>query len=228
VVGDYVDLDGVRALARPPALAAEAAPDLPVPPLGQRIAVAEDDAFAFTYAHVLAGWHAAGASLTRFSPLANQAPDPDADAVYLPGGYPELWAGQLAEAGRFMTGLAKAAARGAVVYGECGGYMVLGQSLVDAEGRRHRMAGLLGLESSFAEPQRRLGYRQVRLLADGVLGPAGQGFRGHEFHYAAATVPRGAVPLLAAADALGRELGDAGETRGGVAGSFIHLVDRAG
>jgi cobyrinic acid a,c-diamide synthase len=227
VIERHVDLLALQQLARPPQLDPDAAPGPPIQPIGQRIAVAEDDAFGFCYAHVLAGWHAAGASLSRFSPLADESPEPSADAIYLPGGYPEVWAGQLAGARTFLAGLGAAARRGTTIYGECGGYMVMGQGLVDGAGRRHRMAGLLGLECSFAEPRRRLGYRQVTLAADSPLGPAGQRFRGHEFHYVNSTVAAAARPLLTATDALGRDLGGLGETRGHLAGSFVHLVDSA-
>ncbi|MBX6323487.1 MAG: hypothetical protein IRY94_16815, partial [Rhodospirillaceae bacterium] len=147
--------------------------------------------------------------------------------VYLPGGYPELHAGRLAAAPAFLDGLRNAAARGAVVYGECGGYMVLGEALVDGDGRRHAMAGLLPLETSFADRRLHLGYREARLAADGPLGPAGSLFRGHEFHYATVVREGRAAPLFDVRDARGRGLGPAGLRRGSVSGSFVHLVDRA-
>ena len=109
--------------------------------LGQRIAVARDRAFDFAYPLVLEGWRRAGAEVSMFSPLADEAPSAAADAVYLPGGYPELHAGRIAGARRFMSGLRAAAARDAAVYAECGGYMVLGESLTDAQGKLHAMAG---------------------------------------------------------------------------------------
>ena len=132
----------------------------PLPPPGQRVAVAHDEAFAFAYEHMLAGWRRAGAELAFFSPLADEAPE--GDAVFLPGGYPELHAGRIAAAGRFLGALRR---HEGSVYGECGGYMVLGEGLVDAEGKRHAMAGLLPLETSFAAPVRRLGYRRLEARA---------------------------------------------------------------
>ena len=155
-----------------------------LPVLGRRIAVARDDAFAFCYPCVLDGWRRAGCELSFFSPLADEPPAEEADAVYLPGGYPELHAGRLSAAERFKSGLARCAERGAVVYGECGGYMVLGERLVDGEGVSHGMAGLLPVETSFASPRLSLGYREVALAEDGALGPEGARFRGHEFHFA--------------------------------------------
>jgi cobyrinic acid a,c-diamide synthase len=184
--------------------------------------VARDDAFCFAYPAVLEGWRRRGAEVTFFSPLADEPPDPAADAVYVPGGYPELWADRLAAARRCFAGLRRAAAQGLPIYGECGGYMVLGAALRDAAGRRREMAGLLPLETSFAEPRRHLGYRTARLVTDGPLGAAGTEFRGHEFHYASILMEGEAAPLFAAADSCG----NCGSRRGSVCGSFIHLIDR--
>ena len=223
-VAEAVDLDQLAALARPAAL--EAAGDGPaLPPLGQTIAVASDTAFAFAYPFVLQGWRAAGAEILPFSPLADEAPHADADAVYLPGGYPELHAGRLAGNGRFLDGLRAAARRGACVYGECGGYMVLGRRLVDAEGGDHAMAGLLPAETSFAAPRLSLGYRDATLAEAGPLGALGSRFRGHEFHYARLLDGEGAAPLFHCRNAEGRDLGPAGCREGSVMGSFVHLVD---
>lgn len=197
----------------------------PVPPLGRRVAVASDDAFRFRYGHVIDGWRRGGTEIAFFSPLADEAPDVAADAVYLPGGYPELHAGTLAGNRRFMDGLAAAAGRGAALYGECGGYMVLGRSLTDASGAAHPMAGLLALETSFAERRLHLGYRQAELLAPGPLGPAGGSFRGHEFHYASVVREDGGERLFALRDAAGTPAGAAGLRRAAVMGSFVHLID---
>ena len=196
-----------------------------IPPLGQRIAVAGDDAFCFAYPVIINGWRREGAELSFFSPLANEPPDAAADAVYLPGGYPELWADQLAAAEAFMAGLRHAAAEGKSIYGECGGYMVLGEYLVDAEGSTHPMLGLLPLTTSFADRRLHLGYRCVTLLNSGPLGPAGSYFRGHEFHYATIVQQGTADPLLAVKDAAGGDLGTCGLQRASVFGSFIHLID---
>ena len=200
--------------------AAGGADGAPLPPPGQRIAVARDEAFAFAYEHVLAGWRRAGAEIAFFSPLADEAPE--GDAVFLPGGYPELHAGRLAAAGNFMAALRR---HEGPVYGECGGYMVLGEGLEDAEGRRHAMAGLLPLETSFAEPARRLGYRRIEAKGGGF--PPGRAFRGHEFHYARILREGPGEALFEAADAQGRPLGPVGLRRGRVAGSFMHLIDGA-
>ena len=160
--GAGLDLDGIVALAAPLTVASLAAAGLP--PLGQKIAVARDDAFAFTYPHLMADWRRQGAEIVPFSPLADAAPAVDADAVFLPGGYPELHAAVLGAAGRFRQGMRDAQRRGALVYGECGGFMVLGEALTDRRGRRPQAcAGLLpGETTSIDRPRRVLGYRRLR------------------------------------------------------------------
>src|SRR5205807_10422188 len=129
------------------------------------------------------GWRRAGAEIAAFSPLADEPPPEHCDSCWLPGGYPELHAGTLANAARFRDGLARFA-QSRPVHGECGGYMLLGQTLEDADGVRHAMTGLLSHSTSFAQRKLALGYREVRLLSDGPLGVADSLIRGHEFHYA--------------------------------------------
>jgi cobyrinic acid a,c-diamide synthase len=223
-IGACLDIDKLLDLARPSVLAGRAQ-TVSIPPLGHRIAVASDDAFRFIYPALLEGWRRAGAELSFFSPLADQGPDLTADAVYLPGGYPELWPGRLAAADAFRAGLRRAAAQGKPIYGECGGYMVLGEALIDADGRRQPMAGLLPVVTSFAERRRSLGYRCATLLADGPLGRAGSRFRCHEFHYATVQQETG-DRLWSISDAAGTDLGAGGIRQGSVFGSFLHLIDR--
>jgi cobyrinic acid a,c-diamide synthase len=224
-VGAGIDIDRLVGLARRSVFATAAAP-VPIPPLGQRIAIARDQAFCFAYAAVLEGWQRQGAELAFFSPLADEPPDPTADSVYLPGGYPELWADRLASGEAFIAGLRQAAADRKPIYGECGGYMVLGDALIDGEGRSHRMVRLLPLVTTFAERRLQLGYRCASLIGNCPLGAAGTRFRGHEFHYATMVRQGPADPLLAVTDAAGSDLGPCGLQRGSVFGSFIHLVDR--
>jgi cobyrinic acid a,c-diamide synthase len=220
-----LDLDRLAGLARRSILTAAASTAL-IPRLGQRIAVARDQAFCFAYPILLESWRRQGAEVAYFSPLADEPPCSDADSVYLPGGYPELWADRLEAAAAFVDGLRKAASDGKPVYGECGGHMMLGDTLVDGDGRRRQMAGLLPLVTSFAEPRLHLGYRRATLLGSNPLGAAGARFRGHEFHYATVLQQGAAEPLFAATDAAGRDLDVCGMRRGSVFGSFIHLIDR--
>ena len=218
----HLDLDAIRLLAAPPRLSVGPSAT-PISPPGQRIALAQDAAFSFVYPHVLDGWRRAGAEIATFSPLGDEAPPEDCDACWLPGGYPELHAERLAGAGRFRSGLARFAAT-RPVHGECGGYMVLGESLEDGAGIAHRMAGLLSHATSFAKPKLHLGYREARLLAGSPLGEAGTRFRGHEFHYASLVAEGSDQPLLELADGEGRKLGAAGGRRGHVTGTFFHAV----
>ncbi|MFT5181228.1 MAG: cobyrinic acid a,c-diamide synthase, partial [Alphaproteobacteria bacterium] len=228
IVSETIDLAALRALARPARLVGDATgPASPLPPLGQRIAVAQDMAFGFAYPSVIEAWRQEGAEIVPFSPLADQAPDADADAVYLPGGYPELHAGELAAATSFLDGLRAAAARRAIIFGECGGYMVLGEGLTDSDGVRHKMADLLPVETSFAERRLHLGYRVATLASGGPLGAPGTAFRGHEFHYATIVREGPGHPLFEAQNAAGTDLGPCGCADGTVSGSFIHLIDRA-
>lgn len=197
----------------------------PLPPPGQRIALAQDRAFSFIYAHILEGWRQQGAEMVPFSPLANEAPDDSCDSCWLPGGYPELHAGTLSGATHFLEGLRRFA-RTRPVHGECGGYMVLGRTLEDAEGVVHPMAGLLPVNTSHARRKLHLGYRVAHLVHDCALGPAQSRLVGHEFHYAS-VVETDAAPEHAFAhvsDAEGRELGLAGHRIGQVSGSFFHVI----
>jgi cobyrinic acid a,c-diamide synthase len=221
----HLDLDRIIAAAAPFAIApAGRAPALPPP--GQRIALAADAAFTFVYPHLLDGWRRSGAEIVTFSPLADEPPPQGCDACWLPGGYPELHAAALANARRFHDGLRRFAASHPV-HGECGGYMVLGEGLEDAQGVRHAMTGLLGHATSFATRKLHLGYREARLLADSPLGPAGSTVRGHEFHYATLLWLGNDESFLALADAHGQPLADAGGRRGHVTGTFFHAVARA-
>jgi cobyrinic acid a,c-diamide synthase len=199
---------------------------VPVSPPGQRIAVARDDAFSFIYPHVLDGWRRAGAAISYFSPLADDAPAAGSDAVYLPGGYPELHAGRLSKNEVFLNGLRQAASEKATIYGECGGFMVLGEALTDRDGQRFDMAGLLPIRTSFAEPRLQLGYRKLALHGDNFLGKKGAEYRGHEFHYSSQIGPEPANPLFTATDAVDKAVPPAGCRRGTVMGAYIHLIDR--
>ena len=196
----------------------------PLAPLGQRIAVARDTAFAFTYPHLLEAWRDQGAEILPFSPLEDTPPDATCDAVYLPGGYPELHSARIAHAAAFRQGMHAATRRGARIYGECGGYMVLGDGLTDAEGIRHTMLGLLPLETSFRERKRHLGYRQL-LAHPGSPWPGH--LTGHEFHYATTRSEGAADRLFEARDAADTLIGDVGLRVGTVMGSFMHVIDRA-
>ena len=223
VVEAHVDCGRVLELASAFNLAAPAPGAVALRPPGQRIALARDEAFSFIYPHLVAGWRAAGAEIVAFSPLADEPPAADCDVCWLPGGYPELHAGKLAAAEGFREGLRRFAET-KPAHGECGGYMALGRSLVDASGVSHRMAGLLGVGTSFAKRRMTLGYRQARLSADCALGTAGAALRGHEFHYATIVLAGDDDPFALVADAYGTVPSPAGSRRGRVTGSFFHVI----
>ena len=226
VVEATVDLDAVRRSARPAAAAMGGTASLGIDPPGQRIALAQDRAFSFMYPHLLEWWRSAGAEILPFSPLADEAPPGGADAVWLPGGYPELHGGTLAAASRFLGGLRQLAGRAVPIHGECGGYMVLGNGIVDVGGSRHAMAGLLNLETSFAARSLHLGYRRARLHVDCSLGAAGTEVLGHEFHYAR-TISASDSALIDCRDAAGEVVPEPGARRGSVSGTFFHAITRS-
>ncbi|SEM82568.1 cobyrinate a,c-diamide synthase [Palleronia pelagia] len=217
-VADAVDLDALVALARPLTTSAPLSPGI----APARIAIARDAAFSFTYPHQVDDWTRAGSRIDWFSPLADQAVPP-ADLVYLPGGYPELHAARIAAATTFLGSL-RAAAERTAIYGECGGYMVLGETLTDADGVTHPMANLLDLRTSFARRKLSLGYRTLDCAA--AAGPWQGRLNAHEFHYATTERAEG-TPLFRARDAEGRDLGPMGLRRGHVSGSFAHVIDAA-
>ncbi len=217
VIGNSIDLEALTTLAEE---LPEAVPGSFLPPPAQRIAVAHDAAFTFAYRHLMRDWRRLGAEILTFSPLADE-PVPDADLVVLPGGYPELHAERLAAATKFMSSLRKTAQH-TLIYGECGGFMVLGETLVDTDGVPHRMAGLLPLDTSLAVPELHLGYRHLTPLG----GPFERDLAAHEFHYASVIRAEG-NPLFRAWDAEGTELPPMGIQVGRVCGSFAHIIDAA-
>jgi cobyrinic acid a,c-diamide synthase len=220
-VGAHVDLDAVLQSAQSWA-PRPLAPGQRIRPPGQRIAMARDAAFSFVYPHMLEAWRAAGAEIITFSPLADEGPDSSADVCWLPGGYPELHAGRLAANGRFRSSL-RGFAETRPVHGECGGYMVLGDALTDAEGARHEMTGLLGLQTSFAQRRMNLGYRLAELAAPIPGYEAGARLRGHEFHYSTVVCQPDAA-LASVRDATGAVVTETGSRRGRVTGTFFHLI----
>jgi cobyrinic acid a,c-diamide synthase len=222
----HVDCGRVLALAGALDCASPARPPMAVRPPGRRIALARDAAFSFIYPHLVQGWRAAGTEIVPFSPLGDEPPPSDCDSCWLPGGYPELHAGRLAAAARFREGLRRFAET-RPVHGECGGYMALGQSLIDVSGAAYAMAGLLGVETSFEKRRMTLGYREARIASDCALGTAGLVLRGHEFHYATIIASGGDDPFALVRDVYGASPAPAGGRRGAVTGSFFHVIAEA-
>ena len=177
---DPVDAEGIAELARePPAATPETVET------ERTVAIASDAAFCFRYPSVVERL-GAGGTVRLFSPLAGD-PVPDADAVYLPGGYPELHAETLADSGT-LDELAARASDGRRVYGECGGLMALAESLTTGDGERYEMAGVLPAHVEMHDRYQALDHVELRAGRDTPVAPAGTRRRGHEFHYSSATV----------------------------------------
>ena len=186
-------------------------------PAGAKVAIARDDAFRFAYPHWLSG------SEVTFSPLNNEAIPADASFVFLPGGYPELHAEALSRADAFWSSLRAHHAKGTTIYGECGGYMALGQAMT-VNGQRFEMGGLLPVVTHFTEgAPRTLGYRNVSAPEDFWLGPR---LKGHEFHASNAECLE-PPHLLHIEDSRQASLGLHGHKNGNTLGSYLHIIDRA-
>ncbi|GAB7081413.1 cobyrinate a,c-diamide synthase [Megalodesulfovibrio paquesii] len=216
---------------QPSALPAPPAP--PAPPVDRpaaRLAVARDEAFCFCYEETLHRLKQAGCELRFFSPLRDAVLPAGAQGLYLPGGYPELHARQLADNAAMRAAIQKLAASGRPVFAECGGFMYLLEHLQTSDGV-FPMAGVLPGTARMGARFAALGYRQVVTTAPTLLGPAGTRLRGHEFHYSFLVDPQ---PLDDAArrvydvtDRTGASPADAarsgGWQLGNVLGSYIHV-----
>ncbi|MFP6892029.1 MAG: cobyrinate a,c-diamide synthase [Nitrospinota bacterium] len=227
----HTDWPAFLSLFRPPGIGPRPGPaEWGTAPPGAHTAAASDRAFRFFYPHLAAAWRERGAKISLFSPLAGETPHPAADAIYFPGGYPELHAREIAGKKELFGALRRAAGRGVPIFGECGGYMILGESITDGEGRTHPMAELLPVEFTMQDPERHLGYRKAALREAALGEEAGARFHAHEFHYASIrrTDPYSdsLKALFEMADSEGNPLGPAGHMKGSVAGSFIHIIDR--
>ena len=169
------------------ALCEKEPPALPVqpetPPARVRIAVAQDEAFCFTYAETLEAFRDAGAEVVFFSPLRDTALPENIGGLYLPGGYPELHAKELSENTSLLREIKQKIESGLPTAAECGGFLYLGQSLTDAEGQSWPMAGVLPGEAKDAGRLVRFGYAALSADSDSMLFRAGESFPIHEFHH---------------------------------------------
>ncbi len=152
-------------------------------PAVTRIAVARDRAFSFYYQDSLDLLQSWGAELVPFSPLQDTDLPPDISGVYIGGGFPELYAAELAGNRSIRQAIKTAAGRGIPLYAECGGLMYLGESLGDLDGNEYSMVGIIPVSSQIDRPRLSLGYRTVEALSDGPILHRGEIVRGHEFHW---------------------------------------------
>lgn len=231
LVTQQLDLDALLARAAP---CIEAAPTglFPSEPVATRarIAIARDAAFHFYYEDSLDLLRAWGAELVPFSPIADGALPPGCGAIYLGGGFPELFAAELAANAPMLDALRTAAARNVPIYGECGGLMYLSRALTDLEGARHTMAGLVPAQSVMRGTRLTLGYREVESCGTPLL-PAGERMRGHEFHLSALepTPEAAADGITAAYRVLDQGGRPDGFRTGSVTATYVHahLASRA-
>ncbi len=192
------------------------------PPI--RLGVAQDRAFCFYYPENLEWLEHFGAQIVPFSPLSDAGLPPDLHGLYLGGGYPELFATQLAENHPMMQAIGAQARAGMPIYAECGGLMYLSREITDLDGKPHAMAGLLPLTVRMLPRLKSLGYREIILVAEGLLGPPGTRARGHEFHYSEIVSESPELGrLYRILDRQGENSRPEGYTLGNVLASYVHL-----
>jgi len=190
-----------------------------------RVAVARDEAFAFVYPATMERLRERGEVVT-FAPTAGD-PLPDCDGVYLPGGYPERFAGQLADSAALST-LADRAADGLPVFGECGGFMALAETLTTADGETHEMAGVLPAEVTMCDRYQALDHVELRARTDALTATAGDSLRGHEFHYSTADVGSDARFAFDVERGDGMAEGRDGLTEHRTLGTYAHVHAESG
>lgn len=193
VLKHSVDLDGIVRLA----YAAGVLPPLPLD-VGKdevimalascaissaRIGLALDSAFSFYYPETLEAFANIGIEIVPFSPLTDRELPNDLDLLYFGGGFPEVFTAQLADNHPMLASVRSAAQRGILIYAECGGYMYLGKSCIDANHIIHNLVGVLPYTFQMGTERAQLGYREITMLRDTIIGRAGTCLRGHEFHW---------------------------------------------
>lgn len=176
----HLDLDGLLAALPPVARGKISVPSSL--PADVRLGVARDRAFCFYYPENLEWLARFGAEIVPFSPLEDRDL-PEVHGLYLGGGYPELFARQLSANQAMLRAIRERALAGLPIYAECGGLMYLCREISDLEGQKHTMAGVFPFSVRMLPRLQALGYREVTLTSDGLLGRAGTQARGHEFHY---------------------------------------------
>lgn len=187
------------------------------------IAVARDAAFNFYYPDNLELLEAAGARLKYFSPLAGEGIPSEADGIYLGGGFPEEFAALIADNVSFLEGLREAVRSEMPLFAECGGYMVLAETLTNREGLTFNMAGIIPAQVQMQAKRAALGYREARAVEDSFLLKKGEVIRGHEFHYSTMTYQEeGDIPYAYETKGL-RGMKQEGYARGNVVAGYTHV-----
>lgn len=218
------NLDLTRLLGACPGLDLPEPEPAPPRPARARIGLAQDRAFCFTYAENLRLLEEAGAELVPFSPLADPALPEGVQGLYLPGGYPELHARELAANAALRAEIRRFADQGRPVYAECGGFMYLMERITDAEGCNHPMCGVFAMSARMTGSFQALGYREAITTRQSLFGPEWTVLRGHEFHYSApVSADPEATPVYKVRDRHGWSPQAEGFLKGNTLGSYIHL-----
>ena len=227
VVDRHLDLDAILRIAEensppPPAPSRQGGGNLCEAAGRVKIAVARDAAFCFVYEDNLRLLRERGAELCSFSPLADAALPEGISGIYLPGGYPELFAARLAGNAPLKDGIRCAIEAGMPVYAECGGFIYLSRGV--AEGAAiHPFVGIFPALTRMLPRRKALGYREVELLGASVIGARGTLARGHEFHYSEMDEIPGDVERLYRVSKKGLPLGLEGYRHRNCLASYIHL-----
>ncbi|MCX5883410.1 MAG: cobyrinate a,c-diamide synthase [Deltaproteobacteria bacterium] len=219
-----VDMDALLASFSDIHADQETAPS-PRPPESVRvkIGVAMDQAFCFYYPDNLDALAAAGAELVPFSPIADSSLPEELGGIYLGGGYPELHAEKLAANSQLRFQILASSLKGMPIYAECGGLMYLCTELTDMDGRNHPMTGCFSFSTRMLKRLKTLGYREITLKKNTILGQAGQKIRGHEFHYSE-IIPAVEVPgVYAVTSRFDESETEEGFQVNNTLGSYIHL-----
>ena len=198
----------------------------PVRPDVVRIALARDAAFSFVYEDNLRLLREAGAEIVGFSPLLDERLPDDICGIYLPGGYPEVFADTLAANAAMKEAVRAAILAGMPVYAECGGFIYLTRGVVDAKSESaslHELVGIFPATTRMLPRRKALGYREIEIGADAIVGPRGTVARGHEFHYSEMEALPDAVERLYRVRKNGMELGSEGFRHRNCLASYIHL-----
>ena len=189
-----------------------------------RIAVARDNAFCFYYPDNLDLLEQHGAEIISFSPLTDEKLPPEIDGLYFGGGYPELYAARLGENSGLRDRIRKISRDGMPIYGECGGFMYLCKELIDQNGMNYPMTGCFPFTTRMFSKLRALGYREINLTHDTVIGKRDLTIRGHEFHYSELTGPTsGYQTVYRISDRAGVDKEPEGYQINQTLGSYNHL-----
>jgi cobyrinic acid a,c-diamide synthase len=188
LAADWLDLDAIAEIARSaPALEAgresEASETDRASQPRCRIGLAYDAAFHFYYEDNLSRLRSLGAEVVAFSPIGDRDLPEKIDGLYFGGGYPEAFARELSSNAAMLAAIRKFAARGGVIYGECGGLMYLAEGIATLDGARWPTAAIIPGVAAMSNRLQAIGYVEVETRADSIIGPAHTRFRGHQFRY---------------------------------------------